>query len=175
MSEETKKRFRRHQHGFVYVVQAGDAIKIGFSADPERRIKNLQTSHQETLETLLIFPGSVGLEKQLHRRYAQYRIRGEWFHAVPHLVTRIKVFVGKRDKPPPPRVLMPEEARAELMAARDAAYELRRRRPDLKINCGDLIRNIELQLKEPDDVDLKRAYSQLFRTIESRVPADTLQ
>lgn len=60
-----------------------------------------------------------------------------------------------------------------LLEARDSAIELRQRRPDLKTMCNDLIKNIELQLRNPGDADLIRAYSKLYAEIQRRVPPDT--
>ena len=66
---------------YVYFIQSGSSgpVKIGLSADPERRTRQLQTGNPHTLELRHVIPGNVGIERQLHVRFAPARIRGEWF------------------------------------------------------------------------------------------------
>ena len=68
---------------FVYFIQAGDdgSVKIGISADPERRLELLQGAHYEELVLLAYRPGTLAMEKRLHSKFAAWRIRGEWFEA----------------------------------------------------------------------------------------------
>lgn len=54
-------------------------VKIGCSADPKRRLAGMQTSHSGVLEILWQAPGGAALEAALHERFAQRRVRGEWF------------------------------------------------------------------------------------------------
>lgn len=67
--------------GYVYFVQgmSGGAIKIGYSTDPELRLKNLQTSYPDTLKILCLIPGNEKREKSYHDRFYKYRLNGEWF------------------------------------------------------------------------------------------------
>lgn len=58
----------------------------------------------------------------------------------------------------------------DLLAARNAALTLRKRRPDLEKHATDLARNIELQLRYPDDPDLKAAAVRLVRAIGINLP-----
>ncbi len=75
LAEEAKKYH-------VYFVQQVKTlrIKIGVSADVDTRIADLQCSSPESLRLL----ASIGVddprqEKDIHRRFAHLRIRGEWF------------------------------------------------------------------------------------------------
>jgi hypothetical protein len=72
----------------IYFIQepAEDAIKIGYSTEPSRRLSTLQTSHPRDLELLAVWPGDQNLEKQIHERFAQFRIRGEWFRPAQELL-----------------------------------------------------------------------------------------
>lgn len=72
--------------GFVYFANSknSNAVKIGFSQDPKRRVYEL--NYQPILlpaphgfELLAMFFGTQKTERQLHKRFAVRRIRGEWF------------------------------------------------------------------------------------------------
>lgn len=83
--------------GFVYFVQGlcGGAIKIGYSHDPVKRIKELQTGYPDTLTILLMIPGDLQLESQLHTLFADFRLKGEWFRPEPLLIDKIKELQAK--------------------------------------------------------------------------------
>jgi hypothetical protein len=64
----------------VYFVSAGDGpIKIGVAANPEARLKELQTGHPYRLEILALVEGGTPLEREYHVRFAAHRLHGEWF------------------------------------------------------------------------------------------------
>lgn len=68
--------------GWVYFIRSGETglVKIGWTAgDAEKRLKDLQTGNGESLRLLMQTPGTQRDEKALHRRYAEYHVRGEWF------------------------------------------------------------------------------------------------
>jgi hypothetical protein len=53
-------------------------VKIGHTTlDPQRRLAALQTGQPMTLSLLWSTTGKY--ERELHRRFAAYRVRGEWF------------------------------------------------------------------------------------------------
>ena len=58
---------------FVYVAERDGRIKIGFSAAPVRRARQLHA------ELLCSFPGTLADERGLHHRFEADRIAGEWF------------------------------------------------------------------------------------------------
>ena len=64
---------------FVYVIQAGPAgpIKVGVSTNPERRLRQHQTSNHEELKLLYVFPGDAYEEAGLHSRLQGAHVRGE--------------------------------------------------------------------------------------------------
>lgn len=62
--------------GFVYFVRFSDRVKIGFSANPAGRLKNIPHD-----EVLAIVPGTMADERGLHAQFARYRVTGEWFQA----------------------------------------------------------------------------------------------
>jgi hypothetical protein len=67
--------------GVVYFIQAvnGGPIKIGTAIDPKKRLASLQLSCPFRLKILATRPGGERLERSLHRRFAAYRLHGEWF------------------------------------------------------------------------------------------------
>lgn len=84
---------------YVYfVVDSGavdgeDAIKIGHAAYPWGRLRDLQTGnprHLSLLRVIRVFGRArreanwraATLENELHARFAQFRICGEWFRSV---------------------------------------------------------------------------------------------
>ena len=78
--------------GFIYFIQCGDFIKIGFSeADKaERRINNLRTSNPIEIVVLRVIKGSRRKEAKIHAQFASHRHRGEWFRKSPELVSFVE-------------------------------------------------------------------------------------
>ena len=76
---------------FLYVicedVAEPSTVKIGFSADPAKRLKQLQTGHSNTLRVFYIEeveqPKVRALERVIHKLLRQYNTRGEWFALKP--------------------------------------------------------------------------------------------
>lgn len=73
---------------FVYLIKAGhkktDPVKIGFSKDPESRLKALQTGNPEKLQFLYKIKcndesHARRLEQTLHEMLGTQNIRNEWF------------------------------------------------------------------------------------------------
>lgn len=73
---------------FIYIIGYSDSdgpIKVGFSANPSRRLADLQTSHHSKLEVRFakkvdLFRGNE-VEKKVHAALHEYRLSGEWFSA----------------------------------------------------------------------------------------------
>ncbi len=78
----------------VYYVQrtsakSGPAIKIGYTASLPERLKALAREHGEV--TLLgVEPGSPAREMELHHRFHDARLFGEWFSPEPDLLAHIE-------------------------------------------------------------------------------------
>jgi hypothetical protein len=54
-------------------------VKIGASINPKSREKTLQ-AEDPNLEIFFEAPGSFELERKLHLRFSEQRVRGEWFN-----------------------------------------------------------------------------------------------
>jgi hypothetical protein len=67
--------------GFVYFIRAGrtNAVKIGYAANPDERLRELQCASPHPLHMLGYMPGTKFDEAKWHSRFAVERIRGEWF------------------------------------------------------------------------------------------------
>lgn len=71
---------KRGRRGHIYFVQASSGyVKIGFAVDVKSRLAGLQTSHHVQLKLLHSMPGTTYQERQLHEKYADLRVNGEWF------------------------------------------------------------------------------------------------
>ena len=83
---------RFHGQPCVYFVQQGSTgpIKIGRSKNPRYRVRELSCGSCEPLNLLATTPGWEAEERALHMRFAQHRIRGEWFAPAPELVSLIE-------------------------------------------------------------------------------------
>lgn len=73
----------------VYFIRAGlsGPVKIGVTADLERRLLDLQCGNHEELHVIRTEPGSGAVEAWLHQRFDGRLIRGEWFHFHPTMLT----------------------------------------------------------------------------------------
>lgn len=88
---------------FVYFVEARSweeetmpaLVKIGTTANPDRRLKDIEATRSRgpewlsdkddlaTLRYMGLLPGDEQLERQLHRTFSAHRVSGEWFWLDP--------------------------------------------------------------------------------------------
>jgi hypothetical protein len=70
---------------YLYAIATDRDVKLGFSVDPSKRLKDLQTSNSRILRILWkCYTGSkrseaVNNERKLHSICKQYKINREWF------------------------------------------------------------------------------------------------
>ena len=64
-------------------------VKIGRSTDPRVRESTLQ-SEKPSIKLLFFAPAPAALERQLHARYDDKRVRGEWFRLDPSEIEQIR-------------------------------------------------------------------------------------
>jgi hypothetical protein len=74
----------------IYFIQDTETrrIKIGVSAEPTQRLKQLQTAHAAELELIAVMDGSRIEEQALHQLFT--RKRGEWFEPTRDLLAFIR-------------------------------------------------------------------------------------
>lgn len=81
--------------GYVYAIGEGSLdspIKVGWSNDPLKRLRNLQQHHPYELKLLGFVPGTRSYEQSLHERFNRLHLRGEWFKADDELLSFIKAW-----------------------------------------------------------------------------------
>jgi len=82
-----KEVWRNHR---VYFIQAGEpdekgfaTVKIGFSTDVDKRLRQLQTASALPLKLLECTIGTQAIEGFIHRVLRHRHLRGEWFRIHP--------------------------------------------------------------------------------------------
>lgn len=79
--------------GYVYFIEHGDRVKIGYSIDPAARAVALSLRPENVVA---VIQGSNELERSLHRRFAAQRIgTTEWFHYCDEIREHIDTY-GER-------------------------------------------------------------------------------
>lgn len=85
--EERAAESRRHHPGWIYYLQVGDHIKIGFTVDVKRRLK----AYPPGSRLLALHPGTKQLEHDTHTIFVGSRAAGrEWFLDTDELRDHIK-------------------------------------------------------------------------------------
>lgn len=79
-----KRKRVKHYSWFVYGIESRDAIKIGYSNHPQKRLVSLQTANPHQLELKFSIKTRTKcqakfVENYLHERLRRYRLNGEWF------------------------------------------------------------------------------------------------
>lgn len=67
---------------YIYFIgnKSRTSIKIGYSKNPEKRLKQLQTANAELLEILYVVEGGRVTERYYHNYFSDvYNKTGEWF------------------------------------------------------------------------------------------------
>jgi hypothetical protein len=62
--------------------------KIGRSTNPGVRIRELNITHNTSLDIMIIL--DVDVEKMLHKKYKTHQVHGEWFYLSDRIVSEIK-------------------------------------------------------------------------------------
>jgi hypothetical protein len=73
-------------HGYVYIAEAGDHIKIGWARDVRYRIATLQTGNPYPIELKGAIPDDNAylLEQILHGFFRAYNHNGEWHRSLSY-------------------------------------------------------------------------------------------
>jgi hypothetical protein len=85
---------KKHHRGFVYCIgEVGEwyAVKVGFSLKPIARVSELQTGNPRPLVLLGTIKGTVSTERDLHAKYIDYNIVGEWFTPADDLLAEFGI------------------------------------------------------------------------------------
>jgi hypothetical protein len=63
----------------IYVLGFAQYIKIGWTSNLERRLRDIEQGLPEVPTLLGTLAGTRRVERSLHIKFEEYRIRGEWF------------------------------------------------------------------------------------------------
>ncbi len=81
----------RHPRSVYFIADEYGNVKIGYAVCVGYRLSCLQTGNASELTLLAEIPGGgPPLERELHERFAEHRVRGEWFRLTPEIVEYIK-------------------------------------------------------------------------------------
>jgi hypothetical protein len=69
----------RQKQGYVYFLRAGNTVKIGFSINLRQRQEKLRNGNSFPVFICKYVKGDRSAERSFHKRFAEYRLRGEWF------------------------------------------------------------------------------------------------
>lgn len=91
-SGEKKKEVTKRPHDFLYLIHdtVQNTLKIGITANPKNRFRNLQLATSNKLVMLYALEGKAHLEKELHQEFAEIRLASEWFKYDERIVERYK-------------------------------------------------------------------------------------
>lgn len=67
--------------GYLYLLESNGLYKIGYSTEPETRLRRLQTGSACPIKIVHTIRTGIyrEIERQLHARFWRKRLHGEWF------------------------------------------------------------------------------------------------
>ncbi len=106
----------------TYIIQAGPTgpVKIGRADDPEDRMRTLQTGQAEELRIIRIVDTPYDCEGAFHERFAEHRLRGEWFRFHADMMT----FIPAAPEPETISGVMRKARKAARTECQDLMYEI---------------------------------------------------
>ena len=75
----TKRRAKHVGKGKIYFIKCNSFIKIGFSTNIKKRMRNLKVSNPYPLKCIAWFKGTKSDERDLHVMFEEFHVTGEWF------------------------------------------------------------------------------------------------
>lgn len=70
---------RKPNPGYVYVIHDNGEYKIGMSASPDKRLKQVRKTEDAEIVLQMLVPDARLVESILHKHFQDKRIGGEWF------------------------------------------------------------------------------------------------
>lgn len=77
---------------YLYIIKCQEFHKIGIANDVDTRLSQLSTGNPYPLDVVSIygFANAETVERALHQRYSDVRVRGEWFGLDDHDISNIE-------------------------------------------------------------------------------------
>jgi hypothetical protein len=88
---DSKRKPQTGIHVYFLLAKRCNRIKIGSSANPQRRMNELGTSCPDDLELLGTMSADIATEPAIHRKFKRFRVQGEWFESDPSILDFIKI------------------------------------------------------------------------------------
>jgi DNA-binding transcriptional regulator YdaS (Cro superfamily) len=82
--------------GYVYAIESGDAVKIGFAKDPVRRSHNIGVGSHVPYRLVGFVAATPEQEKEIHGLLSRWRIRGEWFRREGPVMHFLSLLLGSQ-------------------------------------------------------------------------------
>lgn len=86
----------RHTSGFIYFLECGEFVKIGFSTSPNCRVSSIATGSPHDVRIIGLMRGTYPDEKSLHKTYAGRHHAREWFRLDDVMRADIRRLCGAR-------------------------------------------------------------------------------
>lgn len=75
--------------GFIYAIECGSRIKIGFSKKPDARFNKIASDAPFPCVMLGYWPGTIADELEVHAKFRAIRSHGEWFASTTEILAFI--------------------------------------------------------------------------------------
>lgn len=87
-----KEPVRKNTQDYLYLIHDTvlNTLKIGITANPKNRFRNIQLATGNKLVMLYALKGKAYLEKELHKEFAEIRLASEWFKYDERIIERYK-------------------------------------------------------------------------------------
>lgn len=119
--------------GYVYAIESGGAVKIGWSANPVSRLIELRRWSPEQHILIGCARGDKRHEAEIHRICKPYQIKGEWFRKEGH----VAAFLDLLPKHVPLPAALKQRGRRFVSGSKLKAYIA-----ENSINCADFAQMI---------------------------------
>lgn len=78
-----------------FIGTSGGFVKIGYTANLRRRLTAIKTSTHARVTLLAAVPGGREIESDYHARFAEARVRREWFRKTPQIEAELTVLANR--------------------------------------------------------------------------------
>ncbi|MDP3554860.1 GIY-YIG nuclease family protein [Methylocystis sp.] len=85
--EPPQRRPRSVTRGYVYFMFCANHVKIGFSKNPARRMREMGTARAEDVKILIAAQATQHQERLVQEAMRTHHFRGEWFRADDEIFT----------------------------------------------------------------------------------------